>query len=447
MTTMTETSSDRLAAFAAPAQLTANAPEWLRSLRERASARFHAAGFPTTRDEEWRFTNLAPLVDTDFALPGDDVAGVTAEDLEPLMIPDLDAATIVFVNGSYAAHLSQIGDLGDGVTVASLSQAIETHGEAIRKQLESLDVDETDALTALNGAHLADGLFVHVQRGKAAARPIQAVYVTTRAATPTMVHPRNLIIAEESAQVTVIEHGVALDVQQPALTNTVTQIEAGDNAVVEHYFLEEESHEAYNISSLEIHQGRDSNVASHTVLLGGRLVRNNVHPVMDGEHCECLINGLYLPTGTQHMDNHMRVEHAQPHGDSRQFYKGVLSDKASAVFSGRIVVAEGAQKTDAKQTNANLLLTDEAQINTKPQLEIYADDVKCTHGATIGQLDRNAIFYLMSRGVPKETARAILTYSFAAEGLFRMKVDAVRRYVERAIAAKLPHGEAINQLI
>lgn len=447
MTALTHHTNEKTAGLADQAQHLTDVPDWLASLRSEGLQQFTTTGFPTTKHEEWRFTNVAPIADAAFVLPEDGVSGLTTADVARFAIPDLDALTIVFVNGRLAEHLSS--ELAEGgITITSLARAAEQHADLVREHLGKLADRKRDPFVALNEGFIEDGLFVHAQRNAVADKPVHVLYITTPGSQPGMAHPRNLIIAEQSSQVTVIEHCVSLaDDDDVSLTNAVTEIHAADNAHVEHYLLEEEARGAYNISTLAMRQGRDSNVASHTVLLGGRLVRNNVHPILDGEGSVCLINGLYLPNRSQHMDNHMRVEHAKPHGDSRQFYKGVLADQSTAVFSGRIVVAEGAQKTDAKQTNANLLLTNEAQINTKPQLEIYADDVKCTHGATIGQLDEDAVFYLRSRGVPHETARAILTYSFAAEGLFRMKVDAVRSYVEKAIARKLPGGAALDQLL
>ncbi len=251
-----------------------------------------------------------------------------------------------------------------------------------------------------------------------------------------MSHPRNLIVVEDGSQATIIEEYVSLG-GVPALCNTATELIAGDNAVVSHYMIEREDTQAFNISTLRIHQGRHANIASHSVLIGGALVRNNVHPVLAGEGGECLINGLFIGNGRQHLDNYMLVEHAQPHCGSRQFYNGILDGSAHGVFHGRIVVHKDAQKTDAKQTNRNLLLSDQAQIDTKPQLEIYADDVKCTHGATIGQIEENALFYLRSRGIDEVSARRLLLLAFASECLDRMKEGPARTHVESLIHAHL----------
>jgi Fe-S cluster assembly protein SufD len=226
----------------------------------------------------------------------------------------------------------------------------------------------------------------------------------------------------------------------------VTEVVVGQNGVLSHYLIEREGARAFNVSTLRIQQGRSSNVASHSVLVGGALVRNNIHPVLAGEGGECLINGLFMGTGRQHMDNYMKVEHAAPHCDSRQFYHGILDGQARGVFHGRIIVHKDAQKTDAKQTNRNLLLSEEAQMDTKPQLEIYADDVKCTHGATIGQIDEGAIFYLRSRGIAAESARALLLFAFAGESLQRMKVEPIRKHLEALVTAWLPQGKLLEDV-
>jgi Fe-S cluster assembly protein SufD len=257
---------------------------------------------------------------------------------------------------------------------------------------------------------------------------------------PFVEHPRNLIVVDENAQVSIVEDYVSLDGKGGAasFSNTVTELLAGENAVVSHYMLVRPAQDAYNISTLRIQQGRASNVATHSLLLSGALVRNNVHPVLAGEGAECLINGLFMANGRQHMDNYMLVEHASPHCNSRQFYNGVLNGQGHGVFHGRIIVHKDAQKTDAKQTNRNLLLSDDAQIDTKPQLEIYADDVKCTHGATIGQVEENALFYLRSRGLDEAAAKHLLLLAFANECLDRMSSDQVRRHLESLVTEWLP---------
>jgi Fe-S cluster assembly protein SufD len=284
-----------------------------------------------------------------------------------------------------------------------------------------------------------------VPKGVVLDRPVHLLFVSTEAERPAMSHPRNLILIEDVAQAAVVEEYVSLGGREH-FSNVASELVAGESAVVEHYMIERESADAYNVGTLRIQQERASNVSSHTVLLGGALVRNNIHPVLAGEGAYCLINGLFMPRGTQHMDNFMRVEHAAPFCDSRQFYNGILDDRGRGVFSGRIVVHKPAQKTDAKQTNRNLLLSDDASVDSKPQLEIYADDVKCTHGATIGQLDTDAIFYLRARGLSDDLARALLLFGFAAESLDRMKLEEIRRYVVDLVTERLPRGSALKRL-
>ena len=408
---------------------------WLRKLREDAFARFAEVGFPTTRDEDWRFTNVTPITRAQFRLPGSALVQLPPAELKSWNIEG-SAARLVFVNGRYAPELSRIDALPKGVAVSSLREQIEGNSDQISKQLGHYADTQRDAFVALNTAFVEDGAYVHVKRGVVAEAPIHLLFVSSSDHTALMSHPRNLIVFEDQSQGTVVEEYVSLG-GGVMFSNSVTELVAGDDAHVSHYMIEREHKEAFNVSTLRIQQGRTANVASHSFLLGGGVVRNNVHPVLAGEGGECLINGLFVGSGKQHLDNYMHVEHASPHCASRQFYNGILDDKAHGVFHGRIVVHKDAQKTDAKQTNRNLLLSDDAQIDTKPQLEIYADDVKCTHGATIGQIDENALFYLRSRGVSEAEARQLLLLAFASECVERMRPGAAQIYVEQLIYAHL----------
>jgi len=413
----------------------AGGPDWLRELRHAGFARFCETGFPTPHQEDWRFTNVSAIADTSFHLPAKNAALPSHKDLEPYRLPGA-ACQLVFVNGRFAPSLSLPGKLPEGVKATSLAAQIAENPQEIRGHLgRYLDI-QRDPFCALNAAFLEDGAYVHVRRRTVAPEPIYLLFVSTGGSAPAMNHPRNLIVAEESSEVTVIENYVSLG-SGVALSNTATELFAGDQAVVSHYMLESEDRHAFNISTLRIQQGRGANTASHSVLLGGALVRNNVHPVLAGEGGECLINGLYIGSGRQHLDNYMLVEHAAPRCASRQFYNGILDDSAHGVFHGRIVVHKDAQKTDAKQTNRNLLLSDNAQVDTKPQLEIYADDVKCTHGATIGQIEETALFYLRSRGIDEISARSMLLGAFAGECLDRMKEGPAKTLVETLIRGAL----------
>ena len=411
-------------------------PPWLRELRESAFARFCAVGFPTTRDEDWRFTNIAALVRTPFRLARERAVPVTVSDLVQWRMQGA-AARMVFMDGRFAPQLSTWGALPELVTVNSLRKEIAHRPHAVAEHLgRYLDI-ERDPFCAVNTAFAEDGAYIHVRRGAVVKHPIHLLFVSTGDNEPVMTHPRNLIVVEDEGQASIVEEYVSSGVEVPAFSNAVTELVAGGNATVTHTMIEREHLQTYNFSTLRIEQARNANVASHSLLLGGGLVRNNVHPVLAGEGGECLINGLFIGSGRQHLDNYMLVEHRSPHCASRQFYNGILDDHAHGVFHGRIIVHKDAQKTDAKQTNRNLLLNDDAQIDTKPQLEIYADDVKCTHGATIGQVEENALFYLRSRGIDELDARRLLLQAFAGECLDRMTPGAAHDYVASIVQQRL----------
>ena len=424
-----------LETFTAFTQETApDTPQWLRRLRESAFARFYHAGFPSTRDEDWRFTNLSALTRTSFRLPRKVV--LTAADIANWRMKDA-AAQIVFIDGQFVPELFLKGALPEGAAVGGLWQEIASGTKGLTEHLGRYINIERDPFCALNTAFVQDGAYVHVRRGTVVEAPIHLLFISTASEVPTMTHPRNLIIVEEQAQVSIVEEYVSFGEETPAFSNAVTELVAGDNANVVHTLIEREHVQTFNFSTLRIEQARSANVTSHSLLLGGGLVRNNVHPVLAGEGGECLINGLFIGSGHQHLDNYMLVEHAKPHCASRQFYNGILDAQSHGVFHGRIIVHKDAQKTDAKQTNRNLLLSDDAQIDTKPQLEIYADDVKCTHGATIGQIEETALFYLRSRGIAETEARRLLLQAFAGECLERLSAGPLRSYAEAAVQERL----------
>ena len=410
-------------------------PSWLQTLRQGGFDCFRATGFPTTRHEDWRFTNISAIVQTNFQLNRNGHRLPTKHQVESYRISGA-VCQLTFVDGRFLPQLSSPAALPKGVTVAGLAAQLASKPQQVELHLGRYLNTQRDAFAALNTAFLEDGGFVHMAKNTVLEEPIHLLFVSTAHEAPTMSHPRNLIVVEEGSQATIIEEYVSLG-GAPALCNRATELIAGDNAVVSHYMIEREDVEAFNVSTLRMEQGRSSSIASHSVLIGGALVRNNVHPVLAGEGGECLINGLFIGNGSQHLDNYMLVEHAQPHCGSRQFYNGILDGSAHGVFHGRIVVHKDAQKTDAKQTNRNLLLSAQAQIDTKPQLEIYADDVKCTHGATIGQIEENPLFYLRSRGIDEASARRLLLLAFASECLDRMKEGPARNHVETLIHAHL----------
>lgn len=433
-----------LAALAgARARLPGEGAPWVRALREAGASRFAEKGFPTTRDEHWKYTNVAPLLRQTYAplAPAANVdAAVIARDTA---FGDLRAHRLVFVNGSYAAALSA-ANVPAGVVIGSLAQHL-ARPDDLETYLGSAAPAEGHGFTALNSAFVTDGAYVRVPAGIAIEQPIHVIYVATAAAAPLLIQPRTLIVAERGAQVSVIEHYVSLgDVAH--LTNAVTEVVTEPNAVVEHYRVQQHGAKASHIGGTYVRQARASRFTSHAVDLGGLLVRHDLRSVLNDEGAECHLNGLYVVDGRSHVDNHTEVDHAKPRGTSREYYKGVLSGRGRAVFNGRVVVRPDAQHTDAEQMNNNLLLSDDAEVDTKPELEIYADDVKCSHGATVGQLDSDALFYLRSRAVDEAAARDLLTYAFAHDVLSRMRLAPMRLELERRLTKRLLAGRDIKEL-
>jgi Fe-S cluster assembly protein SufD len=422
-----------------------NGQAWLVPIRRTAIACFADLGFPTTHDEDWRFTNVSPITRIPFQSAQHGDVKLAPQEIELFKFQGLLCNQIVFVNGRYSPELSSLRALPKGIKVNSLAQTLTNNRDTLEPHLARYAEYQQDAFSALNTAFMEDGAFVYIPKGVVLDEPIHILYVSTATSAPAIIHPRNLIVAEDDSQATVVEDYVSLT-NDVYFSNVVTEVAVGGNSVLSHYLIEREGKKAFNISTLRIQQARSSNVTSHSVLVGGALVRNNIHPVLAGEGCECLINGLFLSTSRQHMDNYMKVEHASPHCDSRQFYNGILDGRSRGVFHGRIIVHKDAQKTDAKQTNKNLLLSEEAQIDTKPQLEIYADDVKCTHGATIGQIDKDALFYLRSRGIADESARALLLLAFANGSLQRMKVEPIRKRMEALVTEWFTQGKLLEKV-
>jgi Fe-S cluster assembly protein SufD len=413
-----------------------SAPEWIRRIREGGWARFEELGFPTLKHEDWRFTDVRPIAEGRFLRPNGSGAEAPGAALDEYGFEGLTGPRLVFVDGRFRGDLSDVGTLPEGVRVSSLAAAIAETPELVKPHLGRLTADEEEAFTALNSAFLEDGVFVHVSAGRELPGAVHAQFLTTAHADPVMTHPRTLFVVEDGAHATLIENYATLG-DDAGFTNPVTEVIVGAKAVARHYLIERGNESSYSVSTLYVDQRADSDFTSHSALLGGALVRNNVFPTLNGEHCMSVLNGMYVPHGTQLHDNRMRVRHAEPNCESRQYYRGILADRAKAMFTGRIIVDEDAQKTDAVQSNKNLLLSGDALVETKPQLEIYADDVKCTHGATIGQLDDQAIFYCRARGIPEETARRLLVFAFVNEILDRMELAPVRERLSALVAERL----------
>ena len=424
-----------LAAFDRFGASEAAGPAWLRNARARAIARFEKLGFPTTRDEDWRFTSVAPIAERAFD-PAPDLAGrLTANDLSRFAFAGAAAAQIVFVDGRYAPALSTPGLLPKGLRLGSLRSALETDPGLLEPYLTRLAAFERHAFVALNTALFEDGAFLFVPAKLVVETPVHVLHVAT--APGAVSHPRALFFANEDSQVRIVESFVGLGAES-YFSNAVTEVVVGQHAVVDHYRVQRESLQASHIGSLHVRMERSANFSSHSIALGGALTRNDVFAVLDGEGGECTLNGLYVADGRRLVDNHTTIDHAKPHCDSHEVYKGILAGRAQGVFNGKILVRPDAQKTDAKQTNRALLLSDQAQINTKPQLEIFADDVKCTHGAAVGQLDDDAIFYLRSRGLDLAQARTILIQAFAGDILGRIRLEPLREQLEAEMLAILP---------
>ena len=384
-------------------------------LRQAARARFQTLPWPTARSEDWRFTNVTPLVETAFEVPQ------VLMETGPVARPG--SLQFHFLNGRFAAAISS--PVPAGIHIGSLP---DTRGDL--GPLGQIADFRDNVFTALNTVFLADGLYVNVPDGAALETPIEIIHFSTSRDKPAITNPRALIVIGKGARATIVERFFGT---QTYFTNAVTEISLAEGAILDHVKLQQESPQAYHIANTQIVQAAKSTFTTHYLAFGGALVRNEVRVRFDGEHAEATVNGLYLASGKQHLDNFTVIDHAKPNCASHELYKGILDERAHGVFNGKILVRKDAQKTDAKQTNKVLLLSDDATINTKPQLEIFADDVKCTHGATIGQLDATQLFYLQSRGIPLDAARRLLTFAFANDIVHRIKIEAIREELEARI--------------
>jgi Fe-S cluster assembly protein SufD len=409
-------------------------PRWFQDLRDRAAARFTALGFPTVRDEEWRFTNVAPIANTEFvAAPA---AVVTAQQLAA--VPYTAAGLrLVVVNGRFSADLSQLNGLPFGVRAGSLAAAITDYPDVVQRYLGQLADFNARSFVALNTALATDGAYIHIPDGIVLEAPLEILYLSGGGSVPEMSQQRTLIVAGDRSQARIVETYASLHGAGHHFTNGVTEVIAGESAIVDHYKIQQEDLGAFHVASLFINAQRSATFSSHSFSLGGKLVRNDVNALLDGEGAEVTLNGLYLADGDRLVDNHTEIDHAKAHCPSHEVYKGILGGKARAIFNGKIIVRQDAQKTNAKQTNRALLLSDNASINTKPQLEIFADDVKCTHGAAIGQLDDEAIFYLRARGLTYFEARDMLIHAFAGEILDRVQIEPLKRALESELYSQL----------
>lgn len=413
----------------------------LHQLRREAMGKLSDSGFPTTRHEEWKFTNITPITKIDFKpVFSSDAEGIPADQVRQFSFGTHHQ--LVFIDGHFSIELSTIGTLPKGVFCGSLAAAVEVSGDRVRQYLcRQVKIDETP-FVSLNTAFLNDGAFIHIPDGVVLEESIHLLFIASGRG-QVLIAPRNLIVLGKRSKASVVESYVSLKDSQ-YLTDAVTEIVVGDEAVVEHDKLQKESSDAFHVAMIHARLAAKTTFTSNSIAIGGAIVRNNVTAIMDAEGSECTLNGLSLGTASQIIDNHTTIDHAKPHCSSHELYKSILDGRSRGVFNGKIFVRPQAQKTDAKQTNKTLLLSDEATIDTKPQLEIFADDVKCTHGATVGQLDADQVFYLRSRGIDETTARDILTFAFASDVVSRVHVAPLRSQLEALIHDRLDRGRKLG---
>ncbi|HEY1921687.1 MAG TPA: Fe-S cluster assembly protein SufD [Tepidisphaeraceae bacterium] len=422
----------------------AAAQSWLQSLRRAGADRFAAVGFPTTKDEEWRLTNVSQIAKTQFAAANAQIDEEAIELVKKSTFGSDAALELVFVNGHYAPSLSREGKLPRGAVACIFSQADDC--EALERHLGQVADIAANPFIALNTGSMREGVVVHIAKGISVDQPIHLVFVSTTGAQPTQSFPRVLAVAEESSQLTLVESFVGGSGVH--FTAAVTELVAANDSRIDHNHLHVGGDDAYMVSALSARLGRSSKLISQAATLGGKLTRNDLTVVLAGEGADATLNGLVMVSKDQHCDNHTLLDHAAAHCPSHELYKHVLNDRASCVFKGKILVRPDSQKTDSKQSSKSLLLSDDAQMNSQPALEIYADDVKCTHGSTTGPVDEEMVFYLRSRGVGLDAARHLLTYAFAADITRRIKIEPVRRRLEDFLAAQhgLPRDLRITDL-
>ncbi len=418
---------------------------WLRARRESAIERFSELGFPTRRNEAWKYTRLAPIEKRAF-VPAAATSEVSSAEVERFYLSETDCHHLVFVDGHYSAPLSSPGELPAGVLIEDLSGALERTPELLAEIFADGDSENRHAFSALNSAFMHDGALVKLPKDGVVSYPIHLIFVATGKQDDFVTNPRVVIHADRGSRAAIVESYVSLN-DAVYFNNMRTDVTVGASACIEHYKLQRESRKAFHISELRVHQAAASAFHSHSFSFGGALVRNDIRVGLDAEDATCTLNGLFLADGRQHVDYHTYIDHRQPRCVSQELYKGILSGRARGVFNGAVYVHPGAIKTDAHQSNNNLLLSRDAEIDTKPQLEIYADDVKCSHGATIGQLDENMLFYLRSRGIQEQSARGLLVYGFARDIIDRIEVNAIRNRLAESLLRWLPHADQVRKIV
>ncbi|GAB3746471.1 Fe-S cluster assembly protein SufD [Spirosoma pomorum] len=406
----------------------------LHQLRRAALQKFEQLGFPTIRHEEWKYSNVTNFLKETFELGNS--SALTADDLTSLQIPSLEGNILTFVNGIFKAELSRIISPAEQVQITNFADALKNNSELLGANFAHYADYQENAFTALNTALASDGVVIQVPANVTVEQPILLRFITDARESNVASQPRNLILVGKNAEVTVAESFRTLG-ERASFVNIVTEIVVERDARMQYYKVQDETEKAYHIGTTQVQQADNSHFYSATVTLNGNFVRNNLNIVLNGQHAEAFMYGLYMPNGRQHVDNHTLVDHAMPNSYSNELYKGILDDNGTGVFNGKIFVRPDAQKTNAYQSCKNVVLSSGATMNTKPQLEIYADDVKCSHGTTTGQLNDEALFYMRSRGIPKDEARTLLLYAFAQDVLSQIKIEPIREYLNQVVTQKL----------
>lgn len=410
----------------------------LHDLRKSAIGKFSELGFPGKRDEEWKYTNVSPILKHKFHIPAAEAESLSANALLPFTFPDLEENLLVFVNGRYSEGLSRVEAVSEGLIIGNLAEGLQENPSFIEAHLSNYANYETEAFTALNTAFANDGAFLYIPENVVLEKPIHLLFLSASGKNGYFLNPRNLILAGKNSRFKMVESHHYLN-ETVYFNNVVTEIVVQEDARVEHVRIQDEHRRAYHITTLQANQEAGSVYSILNIDMGGAIVRNNINIVLDGENCQARLIGFYMGSDKQHIDNHTLIDHAKPHCQSNELYKGVLGGKARGVFNGKVYVRPDAQKTNAYQNNKALLLTDDAAVNSKPQLEIFADDVKCSHGATVGQLDEEALFYLRTRGIPHDQAYSILQHAFASEVFNYITIDSVREKLGSVIFERFKH--------
>lgn len=418
--------------------------DWFSENRQSALNLFKEVGFPSSRQENWKYTDVRPIAKKSFSNSKTQAVTISTDEINNIRFQGLDCIELVFINGVFSEENSVLDDLPKGVVVENIADALAKDNELLAKHLAQYADNKVSPFTALNTAFIQNGTFINISANTVIDKPISILYLSKDNSSPLATHPRNLVVMGQHSEATVIESYIGLD-DANYFTNAVTEVVLSPDSVLNHYKVQQESLNAYHIGNLNVMQDKNSKLESHSISLGGALVRNDIHGQLAAEGAEIIMNGLYMTGDKQHVDNHTRVDHLKPHTLSTENYRGVLNGKSRGVFNGKVVVHPQAQKIEAHQNNANLLLSNDAEIDTKPELEIYADDVKCSHGATVGQLDENMLFYLRSRAIDEETARSLLTYAFADEVISKINFAPIRNRLEYLVVGQLPDAALIRE--